>query len=70
MTLPSQKVADPAAQQNFEWLGGLIYAGTGAPENRVPAPVGATYHRRDGGAGSSFYVKESGGAGKTGWVAK
>lgn len=43
--------------------------GSGSPESVVTAPVGAVYHRTDGGAGTSFYVKESG-AGNTGWVAK
>lgn len=43
--------------------------GAGTPEAAVTAPVGAIYHRTDGGAGTSFYVKESG-AGNTGWVAK
>ena len=43
--------------------------GSGSPEGVVTAPVGATYHRTDGGAGTSFYVKESG-SGNTGWVAK
>lgn len=43
--------------------------GAGTPEGAVTAPVGSTYCRTDGGAGTSFYVKESG-AGNTGWVAK
>jgi len=43
--------------------------GSGTPEAAVTAPVGAVYHRTDGGAGTSFYVKESG-SGNTGWVAK
>jgi hypothetical protein len=43
--------------------------GAGTPEGAVTAPIGAVYHRTDGGAGTSFYVKESG-AGNTGWVAK
>jgi len=43
--------------------------GSGTPESAVTAPVGAVYHRTDGGAGTSFYVKESG-TGNTGWVAK
>jgi hypothetical protein len=43
--------------------------GAGTPEGNVTAPVGAVYHRTDGGAGTSFYVKESG-TGNTGWVAK
>jgi hypothetical protein len=43
--------------------------GSGTPEGAVTAAVGSTYRRTDGGAGTSFYVKESG-AGNTGWVAK
>lgn len=43
--------------------------GTGSPEGVVTAGIGSTYRRTDGGAGTSFYVKESG-AGNTGWVAK
>ena len=46
-----------------------IMAGTGTPEGSKTAPPGSTYHRRDGGAGTSFYVKESG-TGNTGWVGK
>jgi hypothetical protein len=45
------------------------YLGTGSPEGVVAASVGATYQRRDGTAGESFYVKESG-TGDTGWVAR
>jgi len=43
--------------------------GSGTPEGVVTAPIGAFYSRTDGGALTSFYVKESG-AGNTGWVAK
>jgi hypothetical protein len=43
--------------------------GSGSPEGVVSAPVGSFYSRTDGGAGTSFYVKESG-VGNTGWVAK
>ena len=46
-----------------------IYEGAGSPEGAVTAAVGSTYHRNDGGTGTSFYVKESG-TGNTGWVAK
>jgi hypothetical protein len=42
--------------------------GTGSPEGVVTAPVGKTYSRADGGAGTTLYVKESG-TGNTGWVA-
>lgn len=44
-------------------------SGTGTPESSVSAPVGSVYHRDDGGASTSFYVKESG-TGNTGWIAK
>lgn len=44
-------------------------AGSGSPESAVTAPVGSTFRRSDGGAGTSFYVKESG-SGNTGWVGK
>jgi hypothetical protein len=44
-------------------------AGAGTPEAAITAPVGSTYRRTDGGAGTTFYVKESG-TGNTGWVAK
>jgi hypothetical protein len=43
--------------------------GTGSPEGVVTARVGSFFSRTDGGAGTSFYVKESG-TGNTGWVAK
>ncbi len=50
---------------------GFIYdlAGSGSPEGVVTATKGSTYRRSDGGAGTSFYVKESG-IGNTGWAAK
>lgn len=47
-----------------QWL-----SGTGTPLAVVSAPVGSFYSRTDGGASTSFYVKESG-TGATGWVAK
>lgn len=43
--------------------------GEGSPENVVVAPVGALYLRKDGGAGTTLYVKESG-TSDTGWIAK
>jgi hypothetical protein len=45
------------------------YAGAGTPEGAVTANPGSTYMRTNGGAGTSFYVKESG-TGNTGWVGK
>jgi hypothetical protein len=41
----------------------------GTPEGVVSAAIGSIYRRLDGGAATSFYVKESG-TGNTGWVAK
>jgi len=51
-------------------LDGVFWSkGTGTPEGVVTAPVGSLFSRTDGGAGSVFYVKETG-SGNTGWVAK
>lgn len=50
--------------------GGTIRSGSGAPEAVVSAPVGSIYLRTGGGASTTLYVKESGGTGNTGWVAK
>ncbi len=44
--------------------------GAGSPESGISAPVGAVYHRTNGGIGTSFYVKELGGTTNTGWIAK
>lgn len=46
-----------------------IWCGTGSPEGVVTAKVGSIWLRKDGGAATSFYVKESG-TGNTGWVGK
>ena len=54
----------------FGTSGAIIDAyGTGTPEGAVTAGIGSTFRRTDGGASTSFYVKESG-TGDTGWVAK
>jgi hypothetical protein len=64
-----------AAEDNFSRLQfgastkPTICQGVGTPEGAVTAPVGSIFMRSDGGAGTSFYVKESG-TGNTGWVAK
>lgn len=44
-------------------------SGLGTPEGVLSASPSSTYRRRDGGALTCFYVKESG-SGNTGWVAK
>jgi hypothetical protein len=45
------------------------WVGTGTPEGAITAGIGSTFRRTNGGAATSFYVKESG-TGNTGWVAK
>lgn len=47
----------------------LWRSGTGSPEGSITATVGSLWTRTDGGAGTTFYVKETG-TGNTGWVAK
>lgn len=49
--------------------GVTVRSGTGSPEGVVTASVSAHFHRTDGGAITSLYVKETG-TGNTGWVAK
>lgn len=48
-----------------------VYSGNGSPEGVVTAGIGSIYLRRNGGAGTTLYVKESGAATtNTGWVGK
>lgn len=55
---------------NVLYFNGVMdLSGAGSPESVIAAPVGSTWRRSDGGAGTSFYVKESG-TGNTGWTAK
>ena len=61
------KLADNSAYTAIQSLYDRF--GSGSPESVVTAPIGAVYHRTDGGAGTSLYVKESG-TGNTGWIAK
>lgn len=46
-----------------------IFFGTGSPNGVYTARAGSIFMRRDGGANTCFYVKESD-VGNTGWVAK
>jgi hypothetical protein len=50
--------------------GAYVRAGTGSPEGVVGLPVGSLWLRTDGGASTTLYVKQTGGGGATGWVAK
>lgn len=77
MAFPLPTVTDPEIQQALDQIGLALdrlaaneFSGTGTPEGVVKAPVGSRYRRKDGGAGTSFYVKESGGSGNTGWIGK
>lgn len=48
-----------------------ITAGVGTPEGNVSGNIGDLYVRQvDGGAATTFYVKESGQGTRTGWAAK
>ena len=49
--------------------GGGTYLCNGSPNGAIVETVGAIARRRDGGAGTTLYVKESG-SGNTGWTAK
>jgi hypothetical protein len=58
----TQNTIDTASKWIEKW-------GTGTPEGVVAAGIGSIFHRTDGGAGTSLYIKEAG-ASTTGWVAK
>lgn len=47
-----------------------ITSGNGSPEKQVEGYVGDVYLRKDGGAATTLYVKESGRKTRTGWIAK
>lgn len=63
----------PSGAENanyFDLLANVFQAsGTGSPETNLVGGIGSTFARRDGGAATSLYVKESG-TGNTGWAAK
>lgn len=61
----------PSGFYNSTTINGISWiVGSGTPESFVYAPVGSFYSRTDGGAGTSIYVKESGGSTNFGWVGK
>jgi hypothetical protein len=47
-----------------------VLSGNGTPEGAVTADIGTLYLRKDGGANTTLYVKESGDGTDSGWVAK
>ena len=65
----SPTIATPVITGSIQLGSIYIETGTGSPEGALARPVGSTFHRTDGGASTTLYVKESG-ASVTGWVAK
>jgi hypothetical protein len=63
------RFATTSAPTTIDATGVSWQQGSGSPEGAVTAPVGSLYSRTDGGAGTAFYVKESG-SGNVGWVGK
>lgn len=61
--------ATPISAGSAYRTGTHSWAGSGTPEGVVTAAIGSVFHRSDGGAGTSYYVKESG-TGNIGWVGK
>ena len=47
-----------------------LYVGTGSPQGVLAAAVGSIFLRTDGGTSTVLYVKETGAATSSGWVAK
>lgn len=55
----------------FRFSNGVrIITGSGSPEGIVAAPLGSIYLNLLGGTGTTWYAKEGGTTGNTGWVAK
>jgi hypothetical protein len=70
MKLPATTVQDPQATLNFEAISKVILTGLGSPNGKVVASPGVLYLNGSGGAGTTFYVKETGVGTNTGWVGK
>lgn len=71
------KIEDKKVVENLErwkeqlnFLLSRIHIGSGSPQNAEIGSVGEIFLRTDGGASTTLYVKESGSATNTGWVAK
>jgi hypothetical protein len=59
-----------ALERFMEHFAKRLHFGEGDPEGVVIADIGAIFMRDDGGAATSFYVKETDPGANTGWVAK
>ena len=68
LAVTAGNVSVPAG--TFSVNGATIQASTGSPNGVVTGNPGDLYLNKSGGAGTTLYVKESGSATNTGWVAK
>lgn len=66
----TRDIAAPGVKQNTLGNGMKINSGSGSPEGVVTGSPGDFYTNQTGGAGTTLYVKETGTATNTGWVAK
>jgi hypothetical protein len=69
----STQISSPAGGALFNTVGANTsgwYVGSGNPNSNVVALIGSLYTNTAGGAGNTLWVKESGAATNTGWVAK
>ena len=72
-TLTLRNVANTSAPRIYFGTGNTfpgLDVGNGTPNSAVSAQIGSLYLQRDGGAGTTLWVKESGAGTNTGWVAK
>ena len=67
-TAPSSTDADNQAEPVVG--GGRLLTGTGVPNGVAVGSIGDLYTDKAGGAATTLWVKESGAATDTGWVAK
>lgn len=66
----TEDVAGPNVNQIELGIGISMSAGTGSPNGVVAGNPGDLYVSTAGGAGTTFYVKETGVGTNTGWAAK
>jgi hypothetical protein len=69
-TLRGVRAGGAATAPTALQTGALWSSGTGDPNGSVTGSPGDLFSRQDGGAGTCFYVKESGVGTNTGWVSK
>jgi hypothetical protein len=69
-TLRGLRAGGPGTLPTALGAGSLWSSGTGDPNGAITGSPGDLFSRTDGGAGTSFYVKESGVNTTAGWVGK